>query len=103
MSSRGHRDRHDGGPDPDGGGVQKHRLDFYRGESGAFYAEPSGNVWLDLTGAHWHYHLDHLVHFVVPLEQADFGAVNQHGGAHGEDKWLLPLPSSISTHPSPCD
>ena len=87
-SSRGHRDRHDGGQDPDGGGVQKHRLDFYRDESDAATSELSGNVWLDLTGAHWHYPpLDQglvpLEHLVVPLEQADFGAAHQHGGAHG--------------------
>ena len=28
---------------------------------------------LDVTGAHWHHHLAHLVHLVVHLEQVEFG------------------------------
>lgn len=37
--------------------------------------EPSGNMWLDLTGALRHHPLNHLVHLVVHLDQAqvDFG------------------------------
>ena len=28
---------------------------------------------LDVTGAHWHHQLDHLIHLVVHLEQVEFG------------------------------
>jgi hypothetical protein len=53
-------------------------------------AETSGNVRIDLTGAHWLHHLDHLVHLVVPLKQADFGDATGMEELTAEDRWLLP-------------
>ena len=64
-SLRGHRDRHDGGQDSDGEGAQQHRLDFCRGFSDGYAGELSGGVRLDVTGAHQHHQLDHLIHLVV--------------------------------------
>ena len=54
--------------------------------------EPSGNMWLDLTGGHRHHPLDHLVHLVVRLEQVDFGDAIDMEALTAEDRWLL-LPS----------
>ena len=64
-SFRGHRDRDDGGQDAEGEGAEQHRLDFYRGFSDGCAGEPSGSVRLDVTGAHQHHQLDHLIHLVV--------------------------------------
>ena len=72
-SSRGDRDRNDGGQDAEGEGAERHRLDFCRGFSDGYAGERSGSVRLDVTGAHWHHHLAHLVHLVVHLEQVEFG------------------------------
>ena len=42
------------------------------------------------TGARRHHHLDHLVHLVVLLEQADFGDATGMEELTAEDRWLLP-------------
>ena len=42
------------------------------------------------TGAHRHHHLDHLVHLVVLLEQADFGDATSMEELMAKDRWLLP-------------
>ena len=89
-SLRGHRDRDDGGQDAEGEGAEQHRLDFYRGFSDLHATEPSGNMWLDLTGALRHHPLDHLVHLVVHLDQADFGDAMDMVALTTEDRWLLP-------------
>ena len=72
-SFRGDRDRDDGGQDAEGEGAERHRLDFCRGFSDGYADEPSGGVWLHVTGAHQHHHLAHLDHLVVHLEQVEFG------------------------------
>ena len=64
-SSRGDRDRNDGGQDAEGEGAERHRLDFCRGFSDGYAGERSGSVRLDVTGAHKHHQLDHLIHLVV--------------------------------------
>ena len=53
----------------DGGGAGQHWPDFCRGSSDGYAGEPSGGVRLDVTGAHQHHQLDHLIHLVVHLEQ----------------------------------
>ena len=88
--SRGHQDRDDGGQDANGGGAEQHRLDFYRGFSDGCAGEPSGSVRLDVTGAYQHHQLDHLVHLVVHLDQADFGDATGMEALTTEDRWLLP-------------
>ena len=42
------------------------------------------------TGAHRHHHLDHFVHLVVLLEQADFGDATSMEELMAKDRWLLP-------------
>ena len=42
------------------------------------------------TGALRHHHLDHLVHLVVLLEQADFGDAPGMEELTAKDRWLLP-------------
>ena len=102
-SFRGHRDRDDGRQDADEEGAQQHRLasaDLER--INLLWIRPAmcGSAF---TGAHQHHHLEHLVHLVVSLEAGGFRRRHGHGGAHGEDRWLVPPPSSISTDPSPYD
>ena len=41
-SSRGDRDRNDGGQDAEGEGAERHRLDFCRGFSDGYAGDPSG-------------------------------------------------------------
>jgi len=69
---RDHRDRDDGGQDADQGGAEQHQRNFCGSVTDLHATEPSGNMWLDLTGAHRHHPLGHLVHLVVRLEQEDF-------------------------------
>ena len=61
-SSRGDRDRYDGGQDADQGGAEQHRQNFCGCGTDLHPNAPSDDVWIDLTGAHWHHLLDHLVH-----------------------------------------
>ena len=42
------------------------------------------------TGAHRHHYLDHLAHFVVPLDQVDFGDATGMEELTAKDRWLLP-------------
>ena len=89
-SSRGDRHHDDGGQDAEGEGAEQHRLDFCRGFSDGYAGELSGGVWLDVTGARQHHHLDHLDHLVVHLHQAGFGDANGMEALTAEDRWLLP-------------
>ena len=77
-SFRAHRDRDDGGQDADQGGAEQHQRNFCGSGTDLYATEPSGNMWLDLTGAHRHHPLDHLVHLVVRLEQVDFWRLCDH-------------------------
>ena len=72
-SSRGHRHRDDGGQDAEGEGAEQHRPDFCRRFSDGTAGRSSGGVRLDVTGAHQHHQLDHLIHLVAHLEQVEFG------------------------------
>ena len=89
-SPRDHRDRDDGGQDADQGGAEQHQRNFCGSGTDLHATEPSGNMWLDLTGAHRHHPLDHLVHLVVRLEQVDFGDATGMEALTAEDRWLLP-------------
>ena len=89
-SFRGDRDRDDGGQDAEGEGAERHRLDFCRGFSDGYADEPSGGVWLHVTGAHQHHHLAHLDHLVVHLEQVEFGDATDMEELPQEDTWLSP-------------
>ena len=72
-SFRGDRDRDFGGQDAEGEGAEQHRLYLQGGFSDGRAGELSGSVRLDVTGAHQHHQLDHLIHLVVHLEQVEFG------------------------------
>ena len=72
-SSRGDRDHDDGGLDAEGEGAEQHRPDFCRRFSDGTAGRSSGGVRLDVTGAHQHHQLDHLIHLVAHLEQVEFG------------------------------
>ena len=89
-SFRGDRDHDDQGEDAEGEGAEQHRLDFCRGSSDGYASEPSGGVRLDVTGTHQHHQLDHLIHLVVPLKQAEFGDATGMEELTAEDRWLLP-------------
>ena len=44
---------------------------------------------LDVTGAHWHHHLAHLVHLVVHLEQVEFGDATGMKELPRGDWWIF--------------
>ena len=72
-SFRDDRDHDDGGQDAEGEGADQHRQNFCGSGTDLHANEPSDNAWLDLTGAHQHHQLDHLIHLVAHLEQVEFG------------------------------